>query len=172
MRLSCASILAVALTGCSSFETRNCNGVDVLVLRDMNEVYPTYAQEMKFELDLAVDTKAEIGKIAAKGKYEDKVIKLYQDLDQINYTVRTVLATSYSGFVSSLCSAKTAEERRQATDDWNQRVAGATKMAVELRKLNAQVPEVKRSSVSTEFDALIGYGNNVAEAAKQAGFMP
>src|SRR4051794_39059333 len=91
----------VGVPGCSSFTVYHLsNGVDVVALRDMSNVYPVFASTFKAEVDEAVKTKEEALNITANGKFSNDVVKLYQELDNLNMDVRNQLVTAYTRYVT------------------------------------------------------------------------
>ncbi len=141
------------------------DGRTVLALRDLDEVYPTFAATFKAEADLAYSQKDELQKATAGGNYDQNVVKLYSDLDAITYQVRTTLATGYTGFVTSLGSSITPEERRRAFDRWDAIQKQIIELTLRLRGINDQIAQAKSAVSNTEYDQLEALGE---EARKQA----
>ena len=141
------------------------DGRTVLALRNLDEVYPTFAATFKAEADLALSQKDELQKTTAGGNYEQQVVKLYQDLDATTYQVRTTLATGYSSFVTSLGSAVTPEERRRAFDQWDAIQKRIIDLTLQLRGINDQIAQARSAVSNTEYDRLAALGG---EARKQA----
>src|SRR5947209_1886994 len=65
--------------------------VSVLVLRDIEKVFPTYARDFKIELDLARKRRSAVEEQTAKTAAETKVAQLYEQLDVVSNDLRTAL---------------------------------------------------------------------------------
>lgn len=164
------AVAGLPLLGCSSYKVYKLpDGRSVLAIRDLNEVYPTFAATFKAEADLAYSQKDDLVKATAKGEFEQKVTKLYQDLDAITYQVRTALATGYSTFVTSLGSAVTAEERKRAFDQWDGVQKQILELTVRLRGINEQIALAKNAVSNTEYDKLATLSENTRTLADQLG---
>ncbi len=142
------------------------DGRTVLALRDLNEVYPTFAATFKAEADLAYSQKGELQKATANGNYSQNVVKLYGDLDAITYQVRTTLATGYTGFVTSLGSSTTPEERRRAFDRWDAIQKEIIELTLRLRGINDQIAQAKSAVSNTEYDRLATMSAEARNSAK------
>ena len=118
------AIIGLFLTGCSSFKVYKLDsGVTVLALRNLEKVYPVYAQNLKAELELALSTKGNLTGLSAKAPFESKVQQLYDSLDQINADARNQLIAAYTKYIGALGSARSAEERIRYGDAFDAQVA-------------------------------------------------
>src|SRR5215467_8949938 len=72
------------------------SGREVILLRDIERVFPVYGKSVKAELDLALKQKAQVLEATQGGKFQSDVDKFYRDLDAINSDVRAALISGYS----------------------------------------------------------------------------
>jgi len=162
-----AFLVSFILFSCSSFKSyKLSDGRTVLVLRNIEDVYPIYAATYKAELDMALKLKEEVIDTNIGGKYEKDIKSLYENLDNANMHVRNTLITGYSTFIASLSDAVSESEREKAKARWDYIQKEILKLSFELRKFNKQTVSAKTRISSTEWEKLLSKGNKIITAAK------
>jgi hypothetical protein len=117
--------------------------VGIIVLRDMSNVYPVFASQFKAEFDLTKKGQKETEKSVAGTVAETKVRRLYQQLDQIDADLRLALSTHYVKYVTAMSAAATAQERADASRQFEQAVDAAIRMAGDIRKLHQEIEKAQ-----------------------------
>ena len=143
-----------------------------MALRNLEDVYPVYAPTFKSEIEFALKTKESIADLAANSKYEKQATKLYQDLDVVNADARQALVTAYSKYVTTLGSAKNADERAAAGAAFDSALVRILSLTDEVRKINAQIVAVKQNTGATEWQQLFGQTSQLSEQVKSLTIAP
>lgn len=98
------SLIVVSLlsSGCSDFEyRRRPDKSEVAVIRKVENVFPFIAKEFTLGADANLKLKEELMPIAVKGGYQDKVIQLYDTLDQISANTRDFIISNYLSYINA-----------------------------------------------------------------------
>jgi hypothetical protein len=147
-------------------------GREVILLRDMQKVFPVYAKSVKAELELAFKQKAKVLDATADGQYEDKVKKLYTDLDAINSDVRSALLSGYSALIAKVSITSDPSLVAAAFAKWDEILELVVREAFRLRAINRQLAAAETVTSGSEWNKLFELGDQahqVAQELKQAG---
>lgn len=147
-------------------------GRQVLVLRDLKNVFPIYGKSAKAELDLALSQKQQILKTTAGGKYESDVKQLYAALDAINSDVRSALISAYSGLLVKISVTADPSTAEAAFAQWDKVQELVIKEAFSLRAINQQLSAAKTLTSGEEWHELVSLGDRALQGAallKQEG---
>lgn len=159
----CSFLLLISACSKSFEPIPLADGRTILVLRDIEDVYPVYGATFKAEFDLALKTKEEIIDTNLGGKYERDIKSLYENLDQINMDVRTSLVSGYSTLIASLSTAASEQERERAMARWDNIQQEVIKLSYGLRRINKQADSAKTRISNTEWEKLISIGKEMVD---------
>lgn len=95
-------IVSFISLGCSDFEyRRRPDGSEVAVIRKVENVFPLVAKELTLGIDANLKLKEELTPIAIKGGYQDKIVQLYETLDQISANARDFIISNYLSYINA-----------------------------------------------------------------------
>ena len=143
------------------------DGRKIILLRNLEQVYPVYGKTVKAELDLALAQKKATLDTTAGGKYETAAKQLYQSLDAINADVRTALVSSYSGLILKVSTSKDPSVLAEAFKKWDQTLELVIKQAFKIRAINGQLASAKKNISSGEWEQVFVLGHEAAETNEQ-----
>ena len=95
-------MLSFISLGCSDFEyRRRPDGSEVAVIRKVENVFPLVAKELTLGIDANVQLKEELTPVAINGGYQDKIVQLYETLDQISANSRDFIISNYLSYINA-----------------------------------------------------------------------
>ncbi|HEX5718444.1 MAG TPA: hypothetical protein VF179_19940 [Thermoanaerobaculia bacterium] len=142
-------------------------GREVILLRDLEKVFPVYAKSVKAELELALKEKTGVLDAAAGGKYEDEVKKLYSDLDTINSDVRSALISGYSALIFKVSATSDPSLIAVAFAKWDEILELVVREAFRIRAINQQLAAAKTVTSGSEWSKLFELGDQALQVSQE-----
>jgi hypothetical protein len=139
-------ISLLILMGCSTYDYRQRpdNSGEVVIIKNYENVVPTFAGEFKTSLDGLAIPKLANASLGHLG-YETEIKRLYEIKDQLNAQVRDVIVLRYQSYINSQLDTNLA--RRNSGDaDWNSAILHIHDGTNALRKAQAELSGINQST--------------------------
>lgn len=144
--------LLMALGACSSsFEFRKrADNSEVAVLRDIQKVFPVFANQFQAELDATNRIKNELEQLLGiKLGYQNQVVQLYEKQDQLQAATRDFIISNYVVYINTeLENDVDARERGRAS--WRATNDTLAKRTFELRRIREDLLRLKATATTWE----------------------
>ena len=143
------------------------SGREVILLRDIERVFPVYGKSVKAELDLALKQKAQVLEATQGGKFQSDVDKFYRDLDAINSDVRAALISGYSTLALKISVAAEPSQVADAFTQWDRILELVVREAFHVRAINQQLASVKTMTSGAEWQKLFTLRDQALQTATE-----
>ncbi|MEM1328999.1 MAG: hypothetical protein AAGG07_00410 [Planctomycetota bacterium] len=141
-------LISSLLVGCSDFEVIDRgDGSKARVLKKIDSVWPVYAKEFEAQAKAAIATQGDLAKLDLEGSLKNKVVRLYQEMDQLNGQVRTFVTASYTTYQDAILELDLAT-RERARERWDRRIASLSAQATKLREVSIRIREATTATRS------------------------
>ena len=131
---ACIVSSSLLVSGCGSvWEYRErSDGSTVAILKDLDEVLPSYATEWSLIAEASAGTGVEAG--AGKLGFSTDIFAIYERMDQFNAQTRNFLVAAYAFYVNAELEDD-PQRREEGRKAWKEILVQALQRSIEFRKL-------------------------------------
>lgn len=164
-RICLAAVILLFGAGCSSsFKVMRYDHSSLIVLKNIEDAFPMYASTFTLAINLASADSADVKAKAKGAEVENRITKLYEDLDTTNADVRSFVIAQYSKYITAVSAAQGNQDAIKAAGEaFDRALLQVQELSRDVRTTAVKISAAKAQN--SGWDEAVAIGEEVRKKA-------